>query len=133
MFTNSRTVSITRAKYYILMKQEKQTPSRGKRKLILTTSESDHGEQLERKSKQKKMEEGKRKEKEEDPQLVKKTVSSCKQVFTRRNKGKVIKDFPVEKDLAAQLVDANQVIASQRQEITVLSQKNSSRCCGYNC
>jgi hypothetical protein len=35
----------------------------------------------------------------------------------------VIKDFPVEKDLATQLAQANQVIASQRQEITFLSQK----------
>jgi hypothetical protein len=59
------------------------------------------------------MKEGKRKGKEEDPQLAKKKDSSCKQVFTRRNKGIVIKDSPVEKDLATQLVEANQVIDSQ--------------------
>ena len=35
----------------------------------------------------------------------------------------MIKDSPVEKDLATQLVEANQVIASQWQEIIVLSQK----------
>ena len=35
----------------------------------------------------------------------------------------VIKDFLVEKDLATQLAQANQVIASQRQKITFLSQK----------
>ena len=102
----------------------KQTPFRGKRKLIISTSKSELGEHLERKSKQKKIEEEeKRKGEEEEPQLIKKMTSSCKQVFTKRNKGIVIKDSFVENDLAAQLAEATQVIASQRQEIIVLSKK----------
>ena len=105
------------------MQQEKQTPSQGKRKLVLASSDSNQEEQLERRSKKEKKEEGRGKEKKENPQPVKKTTSSCKQVFTRRNKGMAIKDFLVEKDLATQLAQANQVIASQRQKITFLSQK----------
>jgi hypothetical protein len=77
-----------------------------------------------KRSKQKKTEEkGKREEKEDEPQLIKKKTSSCTQVFTRRSKGIVIKDSSIEKDLASQLAEAIQVIASQRQEITVLSKK----------
>jgi hypothetical protein len=68
---------------------------------------------LERKSKQKKIEgEEKRKGEEEEPQLIKKMTRTCKQVFTKRNKGIVIKDSSVENDLAAQLAEATQVIAS---------------------
>uniref|UniRef100_A0A2N9HHF3 Aminotransferase-like plant mobile domain-containing protein n=1 Tax=Fagus sylvatica TaxID=28930 RepID=A0A2N9HHF3_FAGSY len=44
-------------------------------------------------------------------------------VFTRRSKGILIKESAVEKDLASALAKANQVIASQRQEITTLSIK----------
>ena len=58
---------------------------------------------------------------EEAPTQTK--TSSCTQVFKRRSKGIVIKDSTVEKDLASALVKANQVIASQRQEITALSIK----------
>ncbi len=76
-----------------------------------------------KRSKQKKTEEkGKREEKEDEPQLIKKKTSSCSQVFTR-SKGIVIKDSSIEKDLASQLAEAIQVIASQRQEIIVLSKK----------
>uniref|UniRef100_A0A2N9GGI9 Uncharacterized protein n=1 Tax=Fagus sylvatica TaxID=28930 RepID=A0A2N9GGI9_FAGSY len=41
----------------------------------------------------------------------------------KRSKGIVIKESAVEKDLASALAKANQVIASQRQEITALSIK----------
>jgi hypothetical protein len=50
-------------------------------------------------------------------------TSSCTQVFKRRSKGIVIKDSTVEKDLASTLAKANQIIASQREEITTLSIK----------
>jgi hypothetical protein len=50
-------------------------------------------------------------------------TSSYTQVFKRKSKGIVIKDSTVEKDLASALAKANQVIASQRQEITALSIK----------
>uniref|UniRef100_A0A2N9HRE9 Uncharacterized protein n=1 Tax=Fagus sylvatica TaxID=28930 RepID=A0A2N9HRE9_FAGSY len=66
-----------------------------------------------------------RKEKEmlaEDAPTQAKT-SSCTQVFKRRSKGIVIKDSTVEKDLASTLAKANQIIASQREEITTLSIK----------
>ena len=61
------------------MQQEKQTPSQGKRKLVLASSDSDQEEQLERRSKKEKKEEGNGKEKEENPQSLKRTASSCKQ------------------------------------------------------
>jgi hypothetical protein len=60
---------------------------------------------------------------EEAAQPTQKKTSSCTQVFTRRSKGIVIKESIVEKDLASALAKANQVIASQRQEITALSIK----------
>ena len=50
-------------------------------------------------------------------------TNSCTQVFKRRSKGIVIKDSAMEKDLASVLAKANQVNASQRQEITALSIK----------
>jgi hypothetical protein len=61
--------------------------------------------------------------KEEEARLAQTKTSSCEQVFTRRNKGIVIKDPFMVKDLASELAKANQVIASQRQEITALSIK----------
>jgi hypothetical protein len=60
---------------------------------------------------------------EEATQPTQKKPSSCTQVFTRRSKRIVIKESAVEKDLASALAKANQVIASQRQEITALSIK----------
>uniref|UniRef100_A0A2N9JAE2 Uncharacterized protein n=1 Tax=Fagus sylvatica TaxID=28930 RepID=A0A2N9JAE2_FAGSY len=60
---------------------------------------------------------------EEEPRPAQTKTSSCAQVFTRRNKGIVIKDPSVVKDLASELAKANQVIASQRQEIIALSIK----------
>ena len=60
---------------------------------------------------------------EEEAQPAQTKTSSCAQVFTRRNKGIVIKDPSVVKDLASDLAKANQVIASQRQEIIALSIK----------
>jgi hypothetical protein len=106
------------------MKQVKQTPTRGKRKIILSTSESESEEKLKRRTKQQRTEEKeKRVLEEEEAQPIKKKTSSCAQVFTRRNKGIVIKDPSVEKDLASELAKANQVIASQRQEVTALSIK----------
>ena len=79
---------------------------------------------LKRKPKQQKVE-GKEKEvlEKEAAQPTQKKTSSCAQVFTRRSKGIVIKDSAVKKDLASALAKANQVIASQRQEITALSIK----------
>ena len=50
-------------------------------------------------------------------------TSFCTQVFKRRSKGIVIKNYAVEKELAFKLAKANQIIASQRQEITTLSIK----------
>ena len=50
-------------------------------------------------------------------------TNSVTQVFKRRGKGIVIKDSAVEKELASELAKANQIIASQRQEITALSIK----------
>uniref|UniRef100_A0A2N9HYF6 Uncharacterized protein n=1 Tax=Fagus sylvatica TaxID=28930 RepID=A0A2N9HYF6_FAGSY len=67
--------------------------------------------------------EGKEKEVLEGEALTQTKTSSCTQVFKRRSKGIVIKDSAVEKDLASALAKANQVIASQRQEITALSIK----------
>ena len=60
---------------------------------------------------------------EEAARPTQKKTSSCAQVFTTRRKGIVIKDSAVEKDLASALAKANQVIASQRREITTLSIK----------
>jgi hypothetical protein len=60
---------------------------------------------------------------EEEAQTTQKKTSSCAQVFTIRSKGIVIKDSAVEKDLASTLAKANQVITSQRREITALSIK----------
>ncbi len=56
---------------------------------------------------------------EETPTQIK--TSFVTQVFKRRSKGILIKDSPVDKDLASALAQANQVIASQREEITALS------------
>uniref|UniRef100_A0A2N9FE18 Aminotransferase-like plant mobile domain-containing protein n=1 Tax=Fagus sylvatica TaxID=28930 RepID=A0A2N9FE18_FAGSY len=102
------------------IKIEKST--RGKRKIVLSSSESKLEEQLQRKPKQQKVE---RKEKEvlEEEAPTQTKTSSCTQVFKRRSKGIVIKDSAVEKDLASALAKANQVIASQREEITALSIK----------
>jgi hypothetical protein len=58
---------------------------------------------------------------EEAPTQTK--TNSCTQVFKRRSKGIVIKDSAVEKDLASAFANANQIIASQREEITALSIK----------
>ena len=93
------------------MKQVKQTPTRGKRKIKFSSSESE--EKLNRRPKQKKTEEKeKRVLEEEETRPAQKKISSCAQVFTRRNKGIVIKDPSVVKDLASKLAKANQVIAS---------------------
>jgi hypothetical protein len=106
------------------MKHVKETPTRGKRKIILSSSDSEPEEKLKRKPKQQKIEEKeKRVLEEETAQPTQKKASSCAQVFTRKNKRIVIKDSSVEKDLATALAKANQVIASQRQEITTLSIK----------
>uniref|UniRef100_A0A2N9EF36 Aminotransferase-like plant mobile domain-containing protein n=1 Tax=Fagus sylvatica TaxID=28930 RepID=A0A2N9EF36_FAGSY len=99
-----------------------ETPTRGKRKIILPSSDSEPKEQLTRKHKQQKVE-AKEKEVLEEEAPTQTKTSSCTQVFKRRSKGIVIKDSTVEKDLASALAKANQVIASQRQEITALSIK----------
>jgi hypothetical protein len=104
------------------MKHVKQTRTRGKRKIILPSSDSEPKEQLTRKHKQQKVE-AKEKEVLEEEAPTQTKTSSCTQVFKRRSKGIVIKDSTVEKDLASALAKANQVIASQRQEITALSIK----------
>uniref|UniRef100_A0A2N9EYA2 Uncharacterized protein n=1 Tax=Fagus sylvatica TaxID=28930 RepID=A0A2N9EYA2_FAGSY len=108
----------------LIVWEVKQTPTRGKRKIIFSSSESESEEKLNRRPKQKKTEEKeKRVLEEEETQPAQKKISSCAQVFTRRNKGIVIKDPSVVKDLASKLAKANQVIASQRQEITAISIK----------
>uniref|UniRef100_A0A2N9ET06 Aminotransferase-like plant mobile domain-containing protein n=1 Tax=Fagus sylvatica TaxID=28930 RepID=A0A2N9ET06_FAGSY len=99
-----------------------ETPTRGKRKIILPSSDSEPEEKLKRKPKQQKVE-GKEKEVLEGVAPTQTKTSSCTQVFKRRSKGIVIKDSAVEKVLASTLAKANQVIASQRQEITALSIK----------
>ena len=99
------------------MKHVKQTPTRGERKIILSSSDSEPEEQLKRKPKQQKIEEKeKRVLEEEAARPTQKKTSSYAQVFTRMNKGIVIKDSVVEKDLAFALAKANQVIASQRRD-----------------
>uniref|UniRef100_A0A2N9J9N3 Uncharacterized protein n=1 Tax=Fagus sylvatica TaxID=28930 RepID=A0A2N9J9N3_FAGSY len=103
-------------------KRSNRTPTRGKRKIILPSSNSEPEEQLKRKPKQQKVK-GKEKEVLEGEAPTQTKTSSCTQVFKRRSKGIVIKDSTVEKDLASALAKANQVIASQRQEITTLSIK----------
>ena len=122
--TSLEFVSLTQAKLVFLMEHVKQNPTRGKRKIILSSSESELEEQLKRKPKQQKVE-GKEKEvlEEKAAQPTQKKTNSCTQVFTRRSKGIVIKESAVEKDLASTLAKANQVITSQRQEITALSIK----------
>jgi hypothetical protein len=115
-------VSLARAKLVFLMKHVNQTPTRGKRKIILPSSDSEPEEKLKRKPKQQKVE-GKEKEVLEGVAPTQTKTSSCTQVFKRRSKGIVIKDSAVEKVLASTLAKANQVIASQRQEITALSIK----------
>ena len=95
------------------MKQVKQTPTRGKRKIKFSSSESESEEKLNRRPKQKKTEEKeKRVLEEEETRPAQKKISSCAQVFIRRNKGIVIKDPSVVKELASKLAKANQVIAS---------------------
>ena len=105
-----------------MMKHVTQKSTRGKRKIVLSSSEFKPEEQLQRKPKQQKVQ---RKEKEvlEEEAPTQTKTSFCTQVFKRRSKGIVIKDSTVEKDLASALAKANQVIASQRQEITALSIK----------
>ena len=111
--TSLEFVYLTRAKLVFLMEHVQQNPTRGKRKIVLSSSESKPEEQLKRKPKQQKVE-GKEKEvlEKEAAQPTQKKTSSCAQVFTRRSKGIVIKDSAVEKDLASALAKANQVIAS---------------------
>ena len=122
LFRITSLVSLTRAKLVFLMKHVKQTPTQGKRKIILPSSNSEPEEQLIRKHKQQKVE-GKEKEVLEGEAPTQTKTSSCTQVFKRRSKGIVIKESAMEKDLASALAKANQVIASQRQEITALSIK----------
>ena len=54
LFRNTRLgfISLTRAKLVFLMKHVNQTPTRGKRKIILPSSDSEPKEQLKRKPKQ---------------------------------------------------------------------------------
>ena len=113
LFRITSLVSLTRAKLVFLMKHVKQTPTQGKRKIILPSSNSEPEEQLIRKHKQQKVE-GKEKEVLEGEAPTQTKTSSCTQVFKRRSKGIVIKESAMEKDLASALAKANQVIASQR-------------------
>ena len=122
LFRITSLVSLTRAKLVFLMKHVKQTSTRGKRKIILPSSDSESKEKLSRKNKQQKVVEKKKEVLEGEAPTQTKT-SSVTQVFKRRGKGIVIKDSIVEKDLASALAKANEVISSQREEITTLSIK----------
>ncbi len=55
LFRITSLVSLTRSKLIFLMKHIKQTPTRGKRKIILPSSDSETEEQLPRKNKQQKV------------------------------------------------------------------------------
>ena len=61
LFRITSLVSLTRSKLVFLMKHIKQTPTRGKRKIILSSSDSEPEEQLPRKNKQLKVEKKRKK------------------------------------------------------------------------